>query len=71
MESIPLAMVAVVIAVMVYDFTNGFHDAADMVATAIAFRAIRPAVAIGIVSLFTFLGPFTVGLAGRYSNTAG
>lgn len=63
MESIPLAMVAVVIAVMVYDFTNGFHDAADMVATAIASRAMRPAVAIGIVSLFTFLGPFTVGLA--------
>lgn len=63
MQSIPLALVAVVIAVAVYDFTNGFHDAADMVATAIASRAMRPSMAIGIVSLFTFLGPFTVGLA--------
>ena len=56
-------LVIVVIAVAVYDFTNGFHDAADMVATAIASRAIRPAIAIGIVSLFTLIAPFTVGLA--------
>jgi hypothetical protein len=45
-------MIAVVIIVAVYDFTNGFHDAADMVATAIASRAMRPAVAIGIAGLF-------------------
>ena len=63
MQSIPLALVAVVFAVAIYDFTNGFHDAADMVATAIASRAMQPAVAIGIVAVFTFLGPFTVGLA--------
>jgi len=56
-------MIAVVIVVAIYDFTNGFHDAADMVATAIASRAMRPAVAIGIVSVFTFIAPFTVGLA--------
>lgn len=56
-------LVIVVIAVAVYDFTNGFHDAADMVATAIASRAMRPAIAIGIVSLFTLIAPFTVGLA--------
>jgi PiT family inorganic phosphate transporter len=56
-------LVIVVIAVAVYDFTNGFHDAADMVATAIASRAMRPATAIGIVSLFTLIAPFTVGLA--------
>ena len=63
MSSIPVAMIAVVIAVAVYDFTNGFHDAADMVATAIASRAMRPATAIAIVSVSTFIAPFTVGLA--------
>ena len=46
-----------------FDFTNGFHDVADMVATAIASRAMKPAVAIAIVSGFTFIAPFTVGLA--------
>jgi len=63
MHSISLALVIVVIAVAVYDFTNGFHDAADMVATAIASRAMRPAAAIAVVSLFTFIGPFAMGLA--------
>ncbi|WP_345991335.1 inorganic phosphate transporter [Sulfurimonas sp. HSL-1716] len=52
-----------IIAVFVFDFTNGFHDAADMVATAIASRAMKSSVAIFIVSLFTFLGPLLAGLA--------
>ncbi len=56
-------LIIVVIAVAVYDFTNGFHDAADMVATAIASRAMQPAAAIGIVSFFTLIAPFTVGLS--------
>ena len=63
MENLDFALIAVVISVAIYDFTNGFHDAADMVATAIASRAMRPAVAITIVSLFTFIAPFTIGLA--------
>ncbi|BAO44032.1 inorganic phosphate transporter [Thiolapillus brandeum] len=63
MESLSIALVLVVITVAAYDFTNGFHDAADMVATAIASRAMRPATAITIVSIFTLMAPFTVGLA--------
>jgi len=52
-----------VLLVVIYDFTNGFHDAADMIATAIASRAMTPATAILIVSAFTFIGPFAGGLA--------
>ncbi len=63
MDALDLALIAVVATVALYDFTNGFHDAADMVATAIASHAMRPAVAIAIVSVFTFIAPFTVGLA--------
>lgn len=63
MDIINLSIIIVVIIVALFDFTNGFHDAADMVATAIASRAMKPSVAIGIVSLFTFIAPFTVGLA--------
>lgn len=55
--------------VLFYDFTNGFHDAADMIATAIASRTMTPIVAIIIVSVFTFLGPFLGGLA--VANTIG
>lgn len=57
-----LLLVITVIAVFIFDFTNGFHDSADMVATAIASRAMKASVAIAIVSIFTFLGPLLVGL---------
>ncbi|HEB87965.1 MAG TPA: inorganic phosphate transporter [Deltaproteobacteria bacterium] len=63
MESIPLPLVVVVLVVGIFDFTNGFHDAADMVATAIASRAMRPAMAIALVTTATFVAPFLVGLA--------
>ncbi len=63
MDSINLSLILVILVVALFDFTNGFHDAADMVATAIASRAMKPAVAITIVTIFTFIAPFTVGLA--------
>ncbi|WP_456372464.1 anion permease [Thiolapillus sp.] len=63
MENLNIALILVVITVAAYDFTNGFHDAADMVATAIASRAMRPSTAIALVSFFTLVAPFTVGLA--------
>jgi PiT family inorganic phosphate transporter len=63
MDLITLLLIIVVISVVLFDFTNGFHDAADMVATAIASRAMSPLIAIATVSIFTFLGPFLVGLA--------
>jgi len=63
MELINFFLILTIVAVFAFDFTNGFHDAADMVATAIASRAMKSGVAIALVSLFTFLGPLTVGLA--------
>ncbi|HEC17967.1 MAG TPA: inorganic phosphate transporter [Gammaproteobacteria bacterium] len=63
MDIITALLIAVVVMVVVFDFTNGFHDAADMVATAIASRAMTPAAAILLVTAFTFIAPFTVGLA--------
>jgi inorganic phosphate transporter, PiT family len=52
-----------IVFVMVYDFTNGFHDAADMIATAIASMSMTPRTAILLVTAFTFLGPFLGGVA--------
>lgn len=64
-----IALVSGIALVMIYDFTNGFHDSADMVATAIASRTISPGRAIFVVCLFTFLGPLIGGLA--VANTIG
>jgi len=66
---INLIFIIGIVLVVVYDFTNGFHDAADMVATAIASRTMAPGSAIFIVCLFTFLGPLLGGLA--VANTIG
>ncbi len=63
MDITSILLVLTVVTVFAYDFTNGFHDAADMVATAIASRAMKSSVAIAIVSVFTFLGPLVAGLA--------
>lgn len=58
-----------IILVIVYDFTNGFHDAADMIATAIASMSMTPKTAILLVTFFTFIGPFVGGVA--VANTIG
>ncbi len=63
MEITHILFIAVVITVIMYDFTNGFHDAADMIATAIASHAMKPSIAIGLVGFFTFLGPLLGGVA--------
>ncbi|UKJ07824.1 inorganic phosphate transporter [Solitalea lacus] len=63
MESAHLILIVGVLLVMVYDFTNGFHDASDMIATAIASMSMTPKVAIVLVTTFTFIGPFAGGVA--------
>ncbi len=63
MDQAAAILVLVILLVLVFDFTNGFHDAADMIATSIASRAMKPGMAIVLVTLFTFLGPFIGGLA--------
>jgi len=63
MDITSILIVLTVISVFIFDFTNGFHDSADMVATAIASRSMRASVAISIVGFFTFLGPLVVGVA--------
>jgi inorganic phosphate transporter, PiT family len=62
-ELVTLLLVLVVALVVAFDFTNGFNDAADMVATAIASRAMAPGTAITLLTAATFAAPFTVGLA--------
>jgi len=63
MDLTTFLVILTVVSVFIFDFTNGFHDSADMVATAIASRAMRASSAIAIVSIFTFLGPLIAGLA--------
>ena len=51
-------LVIVVGTALAFDFTNGFHDTANVVATSISTGAARPSVAIGIAALLNFAGAF-------------
>ncbi len=46
-----------------FGFTNGFHDAANVVATIIATGAMSPRIALGMAALGEFVGPFVFGTA--------
>jgi len=52
-----------VIIALVFDFLNGFHDSANVVATAITSRAIAPRWALAISAMSNFAGPFLFGVA--------
>jgi len=51
-------LVIVVGTALAFDFTNGFHDTANVVATSISTGAARPSVAIGLAALLNFVGAF-------------
>ncbi|HEX5594396.1 MAG TPA: anion permease [Solirubrobacterales bacterium] len=53
-----LILVIVVATALAFDFTNGFHDTANVVATSISTGAARPQVAIGFAALLNFVGAF-------------
>ncbi|GAB1394247.1 inorganic phosphate transporter [Rhodocyclaceae bacterium] len=69
MDTLFILAVAAVFIVLVFDYTNGFHDAANIVASVIASRAMTPVQAIMIVATFEFLGPLLGGTA--VANTIG
>jgi inorganic phosphate transporter, PiT family len=48
----------VVAAALAFDFTNGFHDTANAVATSISTRAMAPRVAVTIAAILNFVGAF-------------
>jgi PiT family inorganic phosphate transporter len=53
-----LLLVIVVIAATAFDFTNGFHDTANVVASSISTRALAPRTAITLASVLNFVGAF-------------
>ncbi len=48
---------------LIYSFLNGFHDASNIVSTIIFSRAMQPVVALVLVALAEFGGPFVFGVA--------
>ena len=55
---VSLIVVVVVITALVFDFTNGFHDTANAMATSIATGALRPKAAVAIAGCLNLVGAF-------------
>lgn len=53
-----LIVVVVIVTALVFDFTNGFHDTANAMATSIATGALRPKVAVTIAGVLNLVGAF-------------
>jgi PiT family inorganic phosphate transporter len=51
-------LVVVVVVALGFDFTNGFHDTANAVATSISTRALSPRVAVAVASVANLVGAF-------------
>ena len=53
-----IVLVIVIVTAVGFDFTDGFHDTANVVAAAISTRAIPPRLAVAFASLLNFVGAF-------------
>jgi len=52
------SLIAVVAVALFFDFTNGFHDTANAVATSISTRALTPRTAVLLAAILNFAGAF-------------
>lgn len=58
MNATDVVLVIVVITALGFDFTNGFHDTANSVSTAVGTRAMPPRVAVTLAAILNFVGAF-------------
>lgn len=63
MDLLLISVIAVIAIALIFDFTNGFHDAANSVATVVATRALPAKWAPAFSAVFNFLAYFVVGTA--------
>ena len=49
-------VIAVIVTALAFDYTNGFHDAANAIATSVSTRALTPKVALVLAAVMNFVG---------------
>ena len=63
MDTNLLAVVALIGVALLFDFINGFHDAANSIATVVSTRVLSPGKAVIWAAFFNFVAAFTFGTA--------
>src|SRR5260221_100025 len=56
-------LVFAIVVALVFDFLNGFHDAANAIATVVSTRVLTPTRAVAWAALFNFIAAFVFGTA--------
>jgi PiT family inorganic phosphate transporter len=49
-------VITVVVVALAFDYTNGFHDAANAIATSVSTRALTPRIALTLAAVMNFVG---------------
>ena len=52
------AIVVVIVVALGFDYTNGFHDAANAIATSVSTRALTPRAALVMAAVMNLVGAF-------------
>ncbi len=63
MDANLLAVIALILVALVFDYINGFHDAANSIATVVSTRVLTPGKAVIWAAFFNFVAAFTFGTA--------
>jgi PiT family inorganic phosphate transporter len=56
MDGALLALIVIVVVALAFDYTNGFHDAANAIAVAVSTKALTPRVALGLAAVMNLVG---------------
>jgi phosphate/sulfate permease len=56
MDGLFLALVVIVVVALAFDYTNGFHDAANSIAVAVSTKALTPRVALALAAVMNLVG---------------
>jgi PiT family inorganic phosphate transporter len=63
-----VGIILVILTAMGFNYTNGFHDAANAIATSVSTRALTPRVALAMAAVFNLIGSF---LGAKVAKTVG
>ena len=63
MDANLVAVIALICVALIFDYINGFHDAANSIATVVSTRVLSPGKAVVWAAFFNFIAAFTFGTA--------
>jgi PiT family inorganic phosphate transporter len=58
-----ILVIIIIFLALVFDFTNGFHDSANAIATVVSTKVLTPRQAVGFAAFFNFVAAFGFGVA--------